>query len=239
MTHRNDHTRRWVTGQKAGLACAVMLTLGVLGAPANAAPTTENGSYRPLFGTGEIRSSNIALFPKWKGALARYFDERKLAKASCRSTRFNRCHLAQWTKFLDGQRNKAPMDQIIAINGYMNQKRYIIDPRNYGVRDYWATPGQFLARNGDCEDYAIAKYMSLRTLGFKGSQLRIVVLKDMNLGLAHAVLVVYHDGKPFVLDNQIKTVVPADKVYHYKPYYSINEKHWWLHRPLLARRNRR
>ena len=131
------------------------------------------------------------------------------------------------------------MDQIIAINGYMNQKRYIIDPRNYGVRDYWATPGQFLARNGDCEDYAIAKYMSLRSLGFKDSQLRIVVLKDMNLGLAHAILAVYHDGRTFVLDNQIKTVVPADKVYHYKPYYSINEKHWWLHRPLLARRNRR
>ena len=127
------------------------------------------------------------------------------------------------------------MDKIIAVNAYMNRKRYIIDPRNYGVRDYWATPAQFLSRNGDCEDYAIAKYMSLRSLGFKDSQLRIVVLQDLNLDLAHAILVVYHNGRAYVLDNQIETVVPADRVYHYKPYYSINEHYWWLHRPLLAR----
>ena len=122
-------------------------------------------------------------------------------------------------------RGKPPMDQIIAVNAYMNRKRYIIDPRNYGVRDYWATPRQFLSRNGDWEDYAIAKYMSLRSLGFDDSRLRIVVLQDLNLGLPHAILVVYHKGSAFVLDNQIKSVVPADKVYHYKPYYSINENH--------------
>ena len=81
--------------------------------------------------------------------------------------------------------------------------------------------------------------MSLRSLGFDDSRLRIVVLQDLNLGLPHAILVVYHKGRAFVLDNQIKFVVPAEKVYHYKPYYSINENHWWLHRPLLARRKHR
>jgi predicted transglutaminase-like cysteine proteinase len=225
---------------KPRMAIAAVVASVLLCAPAYGAAPANNGGYQPLFGTGEIRSSNIALFPKWKGALARYFDEKKLEeKASCKSSRFNRCHLAQWTGFLDRLREKAPMDQIVAINAYMNQKRYIIDPRNYGVRDYWATPREFLSRNGDCEDYAIAKYMSLRSLGFKDSQLRIVVLKDLNLGLPHAILVVYHKGRALVLDNQIKTVVPTDKVYHYKPYYSINEKHWWLHRPLMARSNRR
>lgn len=221
------------------VVAATMVAIGLLSTQAHGAATAKSGGYQPLFHTGEIRSSNIALFPKWKGALARYFDEQKLDEKSCKSSRFNRCHLAQWTKRLDSLRGKAPMDQIIAINAYMNKKRYIIDPRNYGVRDYWATPGQFLTRNGDCEDYAIAKYMSLRSLGFKDSQLRIVVLQDLNLRLAHAILVVYHRGRAYVLDNQIKTVVPADKVYHYKPFYSINEKHWWLHRPLMARRKGR
>lgn len=205
---------------------------------ASVAPISAADAAPALFGTSETRSANIDLFPKWKGTLARYFDERHLIDAPCESSRFNRCHLAEWSRFLKGLANRSPMDQIVAVNARMNRKRYILDPKNYGVNDYWATPRQFLERHGDCEDYAIAKYMSLRALGFDASRLRIVVLKDMNLGLAHAVLVVYDAGRAYVLDNQIKTVVPADRVYHYKPYYSINESYWWLHRTRVARRRR-
>jgi predicted transglutaminase-like cysteine proteinase len=60
--------------------------------------------------------------------------------------------------------------------------------------------------------------------------MRIVVVQDLNLGIAHAVLVVYLDGRALVLDNQIDDVVPAAAVRHYRPIYSINERHWWLHR---------
>ena len=121
--------------------------------------------YPNLFGTTEIQSSRLSLFPKWRGALSRYFDERRLADAPCESTLFNRCHLREWNAFLASLRGYDAMTQIGAVNDYMNTRRYIIDPRNYGVPDYWATPLQFLTRNGDCEDYAIAKYLSLRTLG--------------------------------------------------------------------------
>jgi len=60
--------------------------------------------------------------------------------------------------------------------------------------------------------------------------LRILVLQDLNLRLAHAVLIVYHKGRALLLDNQIKHVVDTRKVHHYKPIYSINEQFWWLHR---------
>ncbi|MCH7710387.1 MAG: hypothetical protein IH903_01990, partial [Proteobacteria bacterium] len=60
--------------------------------------------------------------------------------------------------------------------------------------------------------------------------MRIVVLQDMNLRLAHAVLVVYLDDEAFVLDNQIRWVVKESTIRHYRPYYSVNETSWWLHR---------
>ncbi|MBI3707639.1 MAG: transglutaminase-like cysteine peptidase, partial [Proteobacteria bacterium] len=96
---------------------------------------------------------------------------------------------------------------------------------------YWATPLQFFAKDGDCEDYAIAKFVSLKMLGFTNEQMRLVVLDDLNLQIPHAILVVYIGGRAFVLDNQIPKVVPAEVIHHYRPIYSINEDGWWLHRP--------
>jgi predicted transglutaminase-like cysteine proteinase len=195
--------------------------------PTIAAPS---GAFPPLFGSREIRSSKMALFPKWQGALERYFNERSLENTPCTATQFNRCQLREWTGFVEGLRGSDPTVQVDEINRYLNRKRYIIDPRNYGVPDYWATPRQFLYRDGDCEDYAITKYLSLRILGFPASQMRIVVLRDLNLRAAHAVLVVYMDNVAWILDNQIASVVNAETIRHYQPIYSINEENWWLHR---------
>ncbi len=195
-----------------------------------AARLTAPDAYPPLFGSREDRSASMSLFPKWQGALERYFDERGLAEAPCAENAFNRCHLKEWAQFLAGLRDRGHRSQIAAVNRFMNRRRYIVDPQNYGVADYWATPGQFLSLNGDCEDYAIAKFMSLRALGFDDRSLRIVVLRDLNLRLAHAVLVVYHQGEALVLDNQIESVLPASTIRHYRPIYSLNEHNWWLHR---------
>ena len=82
-----------------------------------------------------------------------------------------------------------------------------------------------------CRDYAVAKYWSLRFLGWPVDLLRIVVLKDLNLRVDHAILVVYVDGQALVLDNQIKNqVVNAKSIVHNRPTYSINERNLWLHR---------
>ena len=204
---------------------AVVIGLSTVGGAAIA-----RDNYPALFDTSEVRSERLSVFPKWRGALARYFDERALARAPCASRQFNGCHLAQWQRFLESLRGRTPLTQVHEVNRYMNHRPYITDPHNYGVVDYWASPGQFLTRDGDCEDYAIAKFMSLRALGFDNRHLRIVVLNDLNLGIAHAILVVYHDGRALVLDNQIDHVVPSEVIRHYQPIYSLNEQYWWLHR---------
>ncbi len=207
-----------------------MIGMAALALVIAAEPAVARYSYPALFGSSEVRSDDLELFTKWAAALDRAFDERRLADAPCTATVFNRCHFAAWRRVLDDLRGLDRAAQLAAVNLYMNRKHYILDPRNYGVRDYWAAPGQFLSRDGDCEDYAIAKFMSLKALGFTNDDMRIVVLQDLNLGIAHAVLVVYLDGRALVLDNQIEEVVSADTVRHYRPIYSINERHWWLHR---------
>lgn len=208
-------------------AVALLMTVH---AAVPAAAKTAAGAFPGIFSTRTTQSSNIAMFPKWGGALSRYFSERQLADAPCTSTLFNQCHLKEWKEFLASQKGKSKLSQVRAVNAYMNRQRYFTDPRNYGVKDYWATPAQFFKRNGDCEDYAIAKFMSLRALGFTNKDMRIVVLQDMNLRVGHAILVVHLDGQALVLDNQVRSVVPAETIRHYRPIYSINEHNWWLHR---------
>jgi predicted transglutaminase-like cysteine proteinase len=183
-----------------------------------------------LFGTREVRSASLGPFQKWTGVLTRQIDERTLYDGPCTERRFNRCHLLEWRQLLRDIADSDPTAQLEAVNSFMNRAPYVTDPVNYGVPDYWATPLQFMNKDGDCEDYAIAKFMSLRQLGFRNGQMRVAVVDDLNLGIAHAILVVYLDGRAFVLDNQIARVVPAEIVRHYRPIYSINEDAWWLHR---------
>lgn len=205
---------------RLGVVVAVAMGVGYVATPASA----------ELFGTQEFRSTNLAPFPKWTGALERYFDERKLGEGPCEITLFNRCQFQEWKRFLTALEGRTRMAQLVEVNQFMNQHRYILDPINWGMPDYWATPGQFLQKDGDCEDYAISKFMSLRALGFDNDQMRIVVLEDLNLRVMHAILVVYMNSRALVLDNRVQQLVPAEIIYHYKPIYSVNEESWWMHR---------
>jgi predicted transglutaminase-like cysteine proteinase len=182
-----------------------------------------------LFGFDEKRFDTITPFTKWTGVLQRYLKEHKLEDSVCHSSLFHNCNLQDWKKFIMGLRGKPALAQFDAVNRYMNRSPYVTDPVNYGVPDYWATPRQFFIKDGDCEDYAITKYMSLRELGWPTETMRIVVLQDENLNVAHAVLVVFYQGRTYVLDNQIDEVVTDDRIAHYRPIYSINEQAWWLH----------
>lgn len=185
-----------------------------------------------FFSTTEQMSFKLDPFKKWNEAISRFSKEYAQSKAGkCGAAEMNKCNFEKWMAFLDGLKDKDQVTQIREINNYMNRAPYVTDPVNWGMKDFWATPGEFMAKFGDCEDYAIAKYMSLRYLGYSEDVLRVVAVKDLNLKIGHAILVVYYNDKPYVLDNQIKQVVPAEKIKHYLPVFSINTKAWWKHRP--------
>lgn len=227
VTSRVQAKTGWGRGTLRSLA--LVLALGLASAPM-AASTELVQTGRDVFGSLAIRSDNLAPFPKWRGAIERYFQENGASRPPCESGLFTRCAISEWKTFLHAVAALPPEQKMRRVNAFHNETRYILDIVNWQIEDYWASPYQFLDKDGDCEDYAIAKFMSLRALGFSNEQMRIVVLRDLNLRVAHAVLVVDLGGVKYVLDNQISDAVPETVIRHYQPIYSVNETHWWLHR---------
>ena len=188
--------------------------------------TTPNG----LFNSNEIQRDGVHLLRKWHTVMQRVAKDRR-ARMVCSPKNRAACHVLRWKAFLARMRHAKPLAQLRAVNRYINRWRYVNDRVNYGKLDYWATPTQmFRHGGGDCEDYAIAKYLSLKAMGWPVSKLRIVVLQDLNLGIAHAVLAVKVNGTFYILDNQIRVVIDHRQIRHYRPIYSMNEHTWWYHR---------
>lgn len=183
-----------------------------------------------LFNSVEFKAESLAALPQWQRVLARIEEERPIYQSCIRDAAAcpTRSVIA-WQKMIRQQIGRAQLDQIDTVNRFLNDWRYRADSRNWGVRDYWATPLEFLRFSGDCEDYAIVKYVTLRQLGFAAEQLRMVVVQDTVRNLAHAVLAVYIDGEVYILDNLSRAVLRQKQVSHYVPYYSINEETRWAH----------
>lgn len=183
-----------------------------------------------LFGYRQQPQAGIEAFPQWLQALERHLRD-DLRDGDCAERRINRCHMTRWLAFLSGLRGRPVAEQLREVNRYANEMAYVLDLENYRVEDYWAVPREFLGNGGDCEDFAIAKFFSLRWLGFPGAEMRVVVVQDTNLRAPHAVLAVGRGGDILVLDNQVREVVPHRQVVHYAPVYSINQQGWWIHVP--------
>jgi len=178
-------------------------------------------SHPSLFGSEEKESHNLKAFTKWTSMFDRF-------ERSIRSPQSDRL-MREWKENLSGFQNLSMRDMAEEINDLMNSKKYISDKNNYGKSDYWATPVEFYNRGGDCEDYAIAKYVALRALGVPDERLRVAIIQDTIKNIPHAVLVVYTDQGAYILDNQVKEMKNARNVTRYRPIFSINRHAWWLH----------
>lgn len=185
----------------------------------------------PLFGYQESVKKNLELFPQWISVLERHIQDIAKRPLDCAAGDIKQCQLKDWLRFLEEIKNMPEMKKIYKVNEYVNQRQYILDIENYGIEDYWATPREFLDINGDCEDFAITKMLSLERLGFDVSKMRVVVVQDTNLRIPHAVMSIDRGKDILILDNQIKEVISHKYIYHYIPVYSINEKSWWMHLP--------
>jgi predicted transglutaminase-like cysteine proteinase len=212
--------------------CFLILALGLLprlAAAEDASVTPAGAAVQPaIFGAREIYSPDLSAFVKWTGMLER-FQEEERQERPCAPGVVADCAPGEWRQLVDelaGLDLRAKLDR---VNAVINRHPYVPSMRNWGESNRWETPFEFLVRGGQCQDYAIAKYLLLRAVGVPPAQLRIVVLHDMRLGLDHAVTIAYVEGRVLLLDNQFAAVVPADSIYHYQPYYSINEEGWWLH----------
>lgn len=117
------------------------------------------------------------------------------------------------------------------VNGFFNQVPYSSDLQHWGVDDYWATPTEMLGSfGGDCEDYSIAKYLSLKDIGVPIEKLRITYVRALKLNESHMVLAYYPtpDADPLILDNLNGTILPASQRTDLEPVYSFNDDDLWV-----------
>lgn len=207
------------------LSAALVLLLLLLGAPA---PVEAGG----LFGTQEIYSTNLAPFSKWDGVVARAERERADPSAFCRTQPADRpCVAAWWTQFIAELARLPLRERVARVNSVLNRVAYVPAQTNWHDPDHWETPFEFLARGGQCQDYAIAKFMALEQSGVPQDALRVAVVRDTTKSADHAVAIVTVDGEALVLDNQSAAIVPAAPHDRYRPYYSINRTGWWYPLP--------
>lgn len=124
---------------------------------------------------------------------------------------------------------RPPHQILAAVNRLVNRRPYRSDPANFGSSEHWASPLEFLAYSGDCEDYAIFKYALLRHLGLPAHSLRVVLLKRDADGLGHAVVAAYLDDTVYILDSASAVVRRQGEVSDYTPLFSFNERSRWAH----------
>ncbi|MGC8118869.1 transglutaminase-like cysteine peptidase [Marinobacter sp. VGCF2001] len=141
--------------------------------------------------------------------------------------------LQNWER-LHALAGNAPIDRKLRlVNSFFNRVTFVSDIRHWGQEDYWATPVELLTTNGgDCEDFSIAKYLTLRAMGVPDDQLRIIYVKALELNQAHMVLAWYKTpgADPLILDNLINEIKPASQRSDLEPVYSFNGEGLWLNR---------
>lgn len=140
-----------------------------------------------------------------------------------------------WRRLLEVQRGQPVERQLAAVNTFFNRAiLYQLDPAVWGLNDYWASPLEFMGRAaGDCEDYAIAKYVTLLLLGVPPERLRLIYVRARTVGAlseAHMVLGYYADpgSEPLILDNLITSIRPASSRTDLTPIFSFNTQGLWV-----------
>ena len=135
-----------------------------------------------------------------------------------------------WQKLVNENQSGSEKDKLHQVNRFFNRIRFVDDIRVWQQKDYWATPVEFLGRNaGDCEDFTIAKYFTLRALGVPSEKLRLMYVRALRLKQSHMVLAYFEepDSMPLVLDNINKKILPANYRHDLQPIYSFNGDGLW------------
>lgn len=142
-----------------------------------------------------------------------------------------------WIRLLADARSLPDSDKLKAVNDFLNRNIHFEDDQTlWAQSDYWATPLETLSAGaGDCEDFSIAKYFTLKAIGIPTSRLRLIYVRAQlggptsGMSQAHMVLAYYPspDGEPLVLDNLISEIRLASQRGDLSPVFSFNSDGIW------------
>lgn len=116
-------------------------------------------------------------------------------------------------------------EKLEKVNAFFNQIRFASDEEVWHQKDYWATRMEFIGKGaGDCEDFVIAKYFTLKQLGIPTEKLFFTYVKAVKFQQAHMVLTYFETptSVPLVLDNINFKILPATQRGDLIPVYSFN-----------------
>lgn len=136
-----------------------------------------------------------------------------------------------WQDLILENRHLDDRAKLRKVNAFFNRIKFVDDIVHWEAQDYWATPLEFLSTSGgDCEDFSIAKYFTLREMGVEVERMKITYVKAVELNQAHMVLAYYSTpgAEPLVLDNLIDEIRPGSERTDLVPVYSFNGDGLWL-----------
>jgi predicted transglutaminase-like cysteine proteinase len=179
------------------------------------------------FGLPASVLSGGGLRQKWLGVQRRLDDER-VQLGLCDGDREGCVSPAalQFLAIIDAAKLREGRARLGEINRALNLAiRPVSDLMQYGEIDVWTSPLATLTRGGgDCEDYAIAKFVALQLAGIAPDDLRIVVMHDTIHGEDHAVAAARLDGHWLTLDNRRMAMVEDSDVRNYRPTFVIDQR---------------
>src|SRR5947208_9593235 len=178
------------------------------------------------FGLFTFRAPEGMLWRKWRGLEADMAKEQTLLER-CRATP-ETCpaHAVQFLRLIQAVKSRSGRAQLDETNRAVNAAiRYVSDFAQHGEADRWSAPlATFATAKGDCEDYAIAKYVALREAGFPQGDLRIVLVRDRAVRQDHAVLAAHLGDRWLFLDNRRSELLVDSDASSFTPLFAINHR---------------
>src|SRR5437868_8710893 len=178
------------------------------------------------FGLFTFRAPEGMLWRKWRGLEADIAREQTTLER-CRATP-ETCpsHAAQFLRLIQAVKSRSGRAQLDEANRAVNAAiRYVSDFAQHGEADRWSAPlATFATAKGDCEDYAIAKYVALRQAGFSPDELRLVLVRDRAVREDHAVLAARLEGRWQILDNRHSELIEDSDAASFTPLFAINHR---------------
>jgi|LGOV01.1.fsa_nt_gb predicted transglutaminase-like cysteine proteinase len=154
-----------------------------------------------------------------------FIEKKTIDRVEKKYGKFAKARVNALVKLMNSLKNAPEDEKLKKVNHFFNQVRYQSDMKTWGEKDYWATRMEFLGKDkGDCEDYATAKYFTLKQLGVPTSKMYLSYVKATKQKIAHMVLTYFETKKsiPLVLDNYNKRILPATQRPDLIPIYSFN-----------------
>jgi predicted transglutaminase-like cysteine proteinase len=204
-------------------AFVLLVSLAALSSPAAAGTAQAAAHPQALlepYGSRMLMPTGGAMLEKWAAVLRQWKIEKQTLDA-CRAASGPCSDPAarELLSIVEAAKPLTGLAQLGQINRAVNLAiRPVDDLVAHGAIDVWSSPLATLATHaGDCEDYAIVKFVALLEAGIAPADLRVLIVRDVMRAEDHAVVAVRHESQWLLLDNR-RLVIRADaELANYQP----------------------